>query len=194
MILSQGQILNNDRGHWLTVSTIGTKNSDPMFHEVKVFDSMYVSVNDNIKTQVACILCTKCSTIKLNFMDVQMQCGGCDCGLFAIAFATALAFGEHPGQYVFDQQQMRRHLWKCLEQQKIEMFPVKKHRRSAAKVKTTDTVPVFCLCRMPELPGTQWIECTKCKEWFHSDTCVKVPKSILESTHQVAWYCNNDCQ
>ena len=46
-------------------------------------------------------------------MSVHMQAGGCDCGLFAIAFATALSLGKHPGQYLFDQGKMRRHLWNC---------------------------------------------------------------------------------
>ena len=40
-------------------------------------------------------------------MDVQMQSGTYDCGLFAVAFATALAFGYNPGQYFFDQPSMR---------------------------------------------------------------------------------------
>ena len=36
------------------------------------------------------------------FMDVQMQCGESDCGLFSIAFTTALVFGEPPGHILFD--------------------------------------------------------------------------------------------
>ena len=186
------QILNNGRGHWLVVSTVDSLNNSPSFCEVKVYDSMHSSVNDHIKAQVASIMSTECSTIHLSFMDVQMQSGGYDCGLFAVAFVTALAFNKQPGQYLFDQQQMRKHLWKCLDRKKIEMFPVKKLRRSTAKVKSTDFVPIFCLCRMPELPNTQWIECPKCKEWFHLETCVQVPKSNLAPTGNCVddWYCN----
>ena len=32
----------------------------------------------------------------------QKQAGGCDCGLFAIAFATALANGKQPGISIED--------------------------------------------------------------------------------------------
>ena len=186
------QILNNGRGHWLVVSTVDSLNNSPSFCEVKVYDSMHSSVNDHIKAQVASIMSTECSTIHLSFMDVQMQSRGYDCGLFAVAFVTALAFNKQPGQYLFDQQQMRKHLWKCLDRKKIEMFPVKKLRRSTAKVKSTDFVPIFCLCRMPELPNTQWIECPKCKEWFHLETCVQVPTSNLAPTGNCVddWYCN----
>jgi len=35
-----------------------------------------------------------------------------DCGLFAIAFATALAYGEQPRHCLFDQNEVRQHLLK----------------------------------------------------------------------------------
>ena len=35
-----------------------------------------------------------------------------DCGLFAIAFATALAYGEQPGRCLLDQNKVRQHLLK----------------------------------------------------------------------------------
>jgi len=38
-----------------------------------------------------------------------MQEGYSDCGLFAIAFATALANGKQPGRCFFDQGIMRGH-------------------------------------------------------------------------------------
>ena len=55
-----------------------------------------------------------------------MQNGSSDCGLFALATATALANGEEPGSCIFDQKQMRPHLIKCLEAGKAEGFPVRK--------------------------------------------------------------------
>ena len=36
--------------------------------------------------------------ITVNMMDMQKQAGGSDCGLFAIAFATALVNGKQPGK------------------------------------------------------------------------------------------------
>ena len=181
------QILNNGRGHWLTISTIGTTHP-----EVQVYDSMYMFANQCIVAQTASLLHTNHSAITLSFMDTQKQCGQCDCGLFAVAFATALVFGEHPGTHFFDQQGMRRHLWKCLERRQMSMFPVKKIRRGTPTVKTTEDVEVFCVCRMPDMRSDddKWIECTKCKEWYHVDTCVKVSESVLQAVKE-PWFCGN---
>ena len=33
-------------------------------------------------------------------------------------------------------------------------------------VKSVDEVRVYCVCRMPELPNTRWIECSDCKRWY----------------------------
>ncbi len=62
-----------------------------------------------------------------------------DCGLFAITFATALALGEKPELFFFDQSKMRAHLWQCLERGRIEMFPVVRKRRvKKSSVKTVE--------------------------------------------------------
>ena len=62
--------------------------------EVFVFDSMYASVSTKVKHQIAALLATQSKTIKLSFIDVLKQSGGYDCGLFALAFATALVNGS----------------------------------------------------------------------------------------------------
>ena len=50
-----------------------------------------------VKRQIAAIMHRPEEKIIVNVMDVEKQAGGCDCGLFAIAFATALANGKQPG-------------------------------------------------------------------------------------------------
>ena len=105
-----------------------------------------------------------------------MQSGSYDCGLFAIAFATALALGEKPELFSFEQLKMHTHLRQCLEKGEMEMFPVSRKRRmKKSLVKSTEEIPVYCKCRMPELPGDHMIECTACKEWYHLDTCALYP-------------------
>ena len=162
------QILHNGHGHWLTISTVGN-----MHPQVQVYDSAYSCCPTICKAQIAALLATVQPSIELQYMDVQMQSGSYDCALFAIAFATAIVFGKQPGFFLFDQSKMRQHLKKCLEQGSITMFPVKQMRRGT-KVKTTEQIPVYCSCRMPELPQTKWIECSGCKEWYHAGTCIKV--------------------
>ena len=116
-----------------------------------------------------------------------MQSNQSDCGIFAIAFATALVHGHHPGMYVFQRSAMRMHLVKCIENGKLTMFPVKKTRRIAEKVKKIESVPVYCTCRMPQVPGQNWIKCSTCKEWFHIGGCVEVDNIFVKQT-KLKWY------
>ena len=64
----------------------------------------------------------KKSEIQVHIMDMQMQVGTCDCGLYAIATATALLSGVHPGEHTFNQSQMRKHVYTCLNEGKIGQF------------------------------------------------------------------------
>ena len=176
------QILHVGEGHWNTVSTIGTCHP-----EVQIYDSMFNYLPSMGKAQIAALLATNEPRVRLNFMDVQKQCGENDCGLFSISFATALAFGEQPGHYLFDQKVMRSHLINCFERRRMSMFPIRKRRRIYSKVKTIEDIPVYCVCRMPELPNTKWVQCSKCKEWYHSDTCINATPCQLEGKR--LWHC-----
>ena len=182
------QILHNGRGHWLTISTIGAKDDA----EVCIYDSMYPSVSTIVKSQIAALLATKNKEIKMRFMDVQKQSGGYDCGVFAIAFATALAHGFNPGKYLFNQHVMWKHLLKCIEMANITMFPVLKTRRAEDRMKSEDAFEIYCTCRMPECPDVDMIQCCKCSEWFHVPFCVSVPRQAMDTT-STEWYCN-DCE
>lgn len=148
------QILHTGQGHWNTVSTIGTNH--PV---IQIFDSMFISLPPMGKAQIAALLATEEKMVVAKFMDVQMQCGESDCGLFSIAFATALVFGEQPGHILFDQRIMRSHLIHCFEQKQISMFPIRKRRRIHSKVKFIENIPIYCLCQMLELPDTKWVKC-----------------------------------
>ena len=88
------QILNTGAGHWVTISTIGTDH--PV---VNIYDS---AACDELQQQIASILITPHSSIILHFIDVQLQSRSSDCGLFAIAYATALVFGEmYASEFLF---------------------------------------------------------------------------------------------
>ena len=78
---------------------------------------------------------------------------------------------------MYEQQLMREHLCKCFESRKMSFFPVKKYRRPQyhATVINEEFFEVFCFCRMPEMfVNENWVECSKCSEWFHFDTCVSI--------------------
>ena len=55
--------------------------------------------------------------------DVTQQTGVVDCGLFAIAFITALCHGQRPEDYIFHQDQMRHHFLSCLDNKELIPFP-----------------------------------------------------------------------
>ena len=74
-----------------------------------------------------------------------------DCGL---AFATALAYGEQLGHCLFDQNKVRQHLLKSLQEGEMTPLPLKKNRRNGCRVKTWNTIQIRCTCRMLNGLGT----------------------------------------
>jgi len=57
----------------------------------------------------------------LKFAHCQKQVGGADCGLFTIAFATAIAFGKPPSKLKLVQQELRSHLVNCFNKGKMSV-------------------------------------------------------------------------
>ena len=152
------QVLPDGHAHCLTVSNIGLQHS-----HVHVFDSFRSAASSSLKLQISSLLVTKELHLTLQYIDVQRQVGGSDCGLFSIAFATALVFGQHSGQLMFDQNQIRTHLLQCLEASETLPFPVKKMKRTI-QMKAIQKVKVYCVCRMPSCTNSDWIECSTCKK------------------------------
>ena len=76
-------------------------------------------------------------------MDVRKQFGSSDCGVCALAYATALSLDQDPGTLVFSQSEMRRHLFKMLKEKKLITFPVLKIKRS---VRVTEGNPILVYC------------------------------------------------
>ncbi len=42
---------------------------------------------------------------------------------------------------------MRSHLYRCLEEGKMALFPLKKERRALSKIVAVDFIEVHCICR-----------------------------------------------
>ena len=176
------QVLHNGSDHWLTISTVGAREA-----EVFVFDSLYKSVSQSVKNQIAALLSTTAKSIQLNFISVQKQLGGCDCGLFALAYATSLVTGHNPARHVYAQNKMRKHLYNCLKSGEMEMFPLLKDCEQPT-IACADSIDVYCTCRMPEIDGIDMVECSKCNEWYHV-CCIDVPKQVMEDSC-LQWFCH----
>ena len=108
------QVLNNASCHWLTISTIGASCG-----EVFVYDSLYSGAGSSLKDHISSILHTNG---KEKYPHVQQQSGSCDCGLFALEFATCLVNGIKPETQVFEQDLMRQHLHKCFQDGKLRLL------------------------------------------------------------------------
>ena len=108
------QIINRSPGaggsHWLTVSNINCLQD-----EVCVYDSSFDDLPHVEELVVASLVQANSIKLKVKFPKVAMQVNGNDCGLYAIANATALAFGRDPSTQVYIPRLMREHLIKCLE-------------------------------------------------------------------------------
>ena len=109
------------RHHWITVSTI-----DCMDVEVRVFDSLFTNCDKETEAVIRGLYQRETENIRIIMSRCQKQTSGSDCGLFAIAFAMALVFNEHPSKLKFNQQKMRSHLVECFTKQEMTPFPCRR--------------------------------------------------------------------
>ena len=84
------QILHTGQTHWVCVSSVGCIPGT-----VTLFDSLYHDkISQEVEDHVRNLLAHNFQ--KLEYAPCQQQTNGRDCGVFAIAFATALVFGSNP--------------------------------------------------------------------------------------------------
>ena len=179
------QVLHINENHWITVSNIGC-----LPNYINIFDSLpHTGLSAQARIQISCLLSTKEAIITSAYQCVQQQHGTQDCGLFSLAFATSLCFGENPAEIIYIQNQFRPHLLNCLTVGKMTPFPSQKRKRKLKAPRFIDTIEVFCICRQPE--RGPMIECLVCTEWFHKD-CVQASDEAW--THMsYNWICPNCC-
>ena len=109
------QILHIGTDHWVCISNIGCLPGN-----VNLYDSLFYDVvSKEVEHQTNYLLGG--DLVKLSVPPVQQQTNGSDCGVFAIAFAVCLAFGNDPRHVNFDIKNMRPHLATCLKEIKINI-------------------------------------------------------------------------
>ena len=106
------QIIHSRSNHWIVASTLGGE-------QVQVYDSLYESID----RESANVIFDLFHTSQVTMMNSCKQEGYVDCGIFAIANATAIAHGVNPETVKFMQPLMRKHLMNCLEQETLTPFP-----------------------------------------------------------------------
>ena len=173
------QCLNLANNHWITVSTVGCVPG-----VVNVYDSLHLGLSSSLKRTIANLLHTSKPTIVIQQPRMQQQTGGSDCGLFAVATATAICNGQKPETIRFDQTQMRQHLLKSLDEKLLLPFPSRKTSRRKQEILFRERIHVYCTCRQPD-DGRKMIQCTTCKCWYHCN-CMKLSSKIVKGIENIA--------
>ena len=175
--------------HWVCVANMNKnkKNNE----ECQLFDSLSSgTVCSDVAKQIAAFMYCMSSEILVEVMPVQQQNNSVDCGLFAIAFATSLAFSQNPVHITFDKRQLRQHLVRCLEDEIMTPFPGKPKFSKCSKLRISN-IEIYCNCRMPYYSDKEdnddMVECSGCSEWYHV-SCETVPPQVL-SSRKKKWYC-----
>ena len=191
------QILNThpiQKGlHWILLSSFMCPKDT-----VKIYDSAggrYIGLS--VQKCVAQLLSPISSKMTIQFMHCPQQGGGDDCGLYAIANATAILAGTDPSELTSytTSKAMRAHLIRAFETGSLHEFssaykPKMKLRirsQMLSKVYHSMSINLFCTCKMPEYGS--YFECSTCTKWFHPE-CQGITASTEElSGNDTIAYC-----
>ena len=111
----------NSRHHWIVASTVGCT-----LNQVKVYDSLFTYCDKETESILFSLFqWNKSSKLVITVSRSQKQKGTVDCGLFAIANATAIAHGKNPSKLRYKQEVMRAHLIDCFNNKNMSLFPCK---------------------------------------------------------------------
>ena len=105
------------RRHWITVSTKWCKAG-----QLNVYDTAFDKLDSQSRRLVKTMFSLK-SADSICMVPVQKQQGGSDCGAFALATMTSIAFNENPSEINYRQDKLREHLLECFVGQKMTPFP-----------------------------------------------------------------------
>ncbi len=185
------QVLHVNGNHWVTVSNIRPK-SDPTFDSVGIYDSNWLStskIRSHTMEQICSFFKSKAKLLCFDVVSVERQKNLSDCGVFALAHATELVYGDDPSVAVWDTEKMRKHIINSVENGYVLPFPKLGRRRvGLRRIVNSYPEPIHCLCRMPD-DGNKYIECLQCIQWFHV-RCVSLQAKKFET---LKWICS-DCE
>ena len=151
------QILNLAGKHWILVANIHPRTTSNA--NVRIYDSYKKKiVTSRALYDICCMTRPRSKNLHLDFMNVVLQPNSSDCGLFALANASALANNLDPVSCNWNVQEMRGHLYTCFETGRLAPFPFQPRKVSISrKVVRSKSEDVFCVCRLPEEPNDEFI-------------------------------------
>jgi len=110
------QIIHSRGDHWIVATSVNVETAN----QVKIFDSIYDCIDEDTCKIISNIFGSSAIPCTVKILK---QSGVDDCGLFAIANAASICFGQDPAANVFDQSLMRLHLAQCIDKKMITLFP-----------------------------------------------------------------------
>ena len=123
----------------MCVSNIGCRQK----YEVQLYDSLYRGISPFTKEQIAALLFIQDSDqIEVSIPPVDQQTNGTDCGVFPIAFATALCYKLDPMSLKCNRRAIRALLWNSLQNGYIGIFPLDETSRNG--LERADTIQAYC--------------------------------------------------
>ena len=135
------------------------------------YDSLQLRLNSSLKRIVVDLMFYQRKGIRIEYVNMQQHKGPNDCGLFAIATATALCNGVDPNQLEFNQKLMRQHLQNALEMQKLSLFRLTMNWRD-------------------DLPSTLLRTCVFIVSADNNHTdCVRAPADAIKN-EELPWFYN----
>ncbi len=72
------------------------------------------SVSLEIKQHICSFYKCRAKQVHFDYINVDRQTNGSDCGLYALAYATELVHSGDPSLFVFDSSNLRDHILNCL--------------------------------------------------------------------------------
>ena len=146
-----------NKNHWIALSTVGCQKAC-----VRIYDcNGGKQLPKSTLKLISALLQTQEDQFAVEFIDVQMQEGSHDCGLFAVAYITSICNGQDPAVLLYKQN----------------VFPSSASR--CPKASARKNIPVYCICRHIN-DGSKMIQCDSCQQWFHV-ACMKIDKSSQRS-------------
>ena len=92
------QVLHVNGNHWICVSNIGLHSQEPVTDRALIYDSFVLdNIECQMKHQIYLFVRPSSSSFRFKIMNIMVQHNTFDCGLFAVANMTEIAYSGHLG-------------------------------------------------------------------------------------------------
>ncbi|KAL3864768.1 hypothetical protein ACJMK2_006424 [Sinanodonta woodiana] len=161
------QIYHSKGGHWITITNINCTTPAT----VKVYDCRHRFVHKSTLLSIFKMLMFNPSqALTIEMPKFQKQKSESECGPFAIAAAVSLVLGKEPSVEIYDEDNLRPHLFHCLKSNSLKAFPTVLARVNMLEYKKF-VLFQCCQCDFPIFEGQTKGSCRNCGLPYHADKC-----------------------